>query len=64
MVVAPVEDFSDVVKKIAHGEFDAELPEIKSQDELWSTTVNKERIESELRIAQPILTNRKISSPR
>ena len=75
MVVAPVEDFSDVAKKIAHGEFDAELPEIKSQDELRelhdsfeylqhslvkyidelrSTTANKERIESELRIAQAI----------
>lgn len=64
MVVAPVEDFSDVAKKIAHGEFDAARPEIKSQDELRSTTANKERIESELRIAQAILTNRKISSPR
>lgn len=74
-VVAPVEDFSDVAKKIAHGEFDAELPKIHSQDELKdlhdsfeylqqslvryieelkSTTANKERIESELRIAQAI----------
>ena len=74
-VVAPVEDFSDVAKKIAHGEFDAELPKIQSQDELKdlhdsfeylqqslvryidelkSTTANKERIESELRIAQAI----------
>ena len=74
-VVAPVEDFSDVAKKIAHGEFDAELPDIRSQDELKdlhdsfeylqkslvqyidelkSTTANKERIESELRIAQAI----------
>jgi sigma-B regulation protein RsbU (phosphoserine phosphatase) len=33
-VVAPVEDFSDVAKKIAHGEFDTELPKIHSQDEL------------------------------
>ena len=33
-VVAPVEDFSDVAKKIAHGEFNAELPKIQSQDEL------------------------------
>lgn len=75
MVVAPVEDFSDVAKKIAHGEFNAELPAIHSQDELKelhdsfeylqhslvkyidelkSTTANKERIESELRIAQAI----------
>ena len=74
-VVAPVEDFSDVAKKIAHGEFNAELPKIQSQDELKdlhdsfeylqqslvkyieelkSTTANKERIESELRIAQAI----------
>lgn len=74
-VVAPLEDFSDVAKKIAHGEFDAELPKIHSQDELKdlhdsfeylqkslvryidelkSTTANKERIESELRIAQAI----------
>ena len=74
-VVAPLEDFSDVAKKIAHGEFDAELPKIQSQDELMdlhdsfeylqqslvryidelkSTTANKERIESELRIAQAI----------
>ena len=75
MVVAPVEDFSDVAKKIADGEFNAELPRIQSQDELRSlhdsfeylqhslvqyidelkaTTANKERIESELRIAQAI----------
>ena len=74
-VVAPVEDFSDVAKKIARGEFNAELPKINSQDELkelhdsfeylqhslvqyidelQSTTANKERIESELRIAQGI----------
>ena len=74
-VVAPVEDFSDVAKKIAHGDFNAELPKIQSQDELKdlhdsfeylqhslvqyidelkSTTANKERIESELRIAQAI----------
>ena len=74
-VVAPVEDFSDVAKKIAHGEFNVELPKIQSQDELRdlhdsfeylqqslvkyidelkSTTANKERIESELRIAQGI----------
>ena len=33
-VVAPVEDFSDVAKKIAKGDFTAELPQIKSQDEL------------------------------
>ena len=74
-VVAPVEDFSDVAKKIAQGEFNVELPKIQSQDELRdlhdsfeylqqslvkyidelkSTTANKERIESELRIAQGI----------
>ena len=74
-VVAPVEDFSDVAKKIAKGDFTAELPQIKSQDELKelrnsfeylqhslvnyieelkSTTANKERIESELRIAHKI----------
>ena len=74
-VIAPVEDFSDVAKKIAHGEFNAELPQIHSQDELKelhdsfeylqhslvryidelkSTTANKERIESELRIARAI----------
>ena len=74
-VVAPVEDFSEVAKKIANGEFNAELPQIHSQDELKelhdsfeylqhslvkyidelkSTTANKERIESELRIAHAI----------
>ena len=74
-VVAPVEDFSGVAKKIAKGDFTAELPKIQSQDELKdlhdsfkylqnslvkyidelkSTTANKERIESELRIAQGI----------
>lgn len=74
-VVAPVEDFSDVAKKIANGEFNAELPQIHSQDELKelhdsfeylqhslvryinelkATTANKERIESELRIARAI----------
>ena len=74
-VVTPVEDFSDVAKKIAHGEFHAELPQIQSQDELKelhdsfeylqhslvkyidelkATTANKERIESELRIAHAI----------
>ena len=74
-VVAPIEDFSDVAKKIAKGEFNAALPRISSNDELKelhdsfeylqdslvkyidelkSTTANKERIESELRIAQTI----------
>ena len=74
-VVAPIEDFSDVAKKIANGDFTAELPQIQSQDELKelhdsfeylqhslvnyieelkSTTANKERIESELRIAHNI----------
>ena len=74
-VVEPVEDFSDVAKKIAKGDFTAELPQIKTQDELKelhdsfeylqhslveyieelkSTTANKERIESELRIAHNI----------
>ena len=74
-VVAPVEDFSDVAKKIANGDFRAELPQIQSEDELKelhdsfeylqhslvnyieelkSTTANKERIESELRIAHNI----------
>ena len=74
-VVSPVEHFSGVAKKIAKGEFDAELPQIRSNDELQelrdsfkylqsslvqyidelkSTTANKERIESELRIAQGI----------
>ena len=74
-VVSPVEDFSDVAKKIAQGEFNAELPQIHSEDELKelhdsfeylqtsliqyidelkSTTANKERIESELRIAHAI----------
>ena len=74
-VVAPIEDFSDVAKKIANGEFAAKLPQIKSRDELKelhdsfeylqrslvkyieelkSTTANKERIESELRIAHNI----------
>ena len=74
-VVAPVEEFSDVAKKIANGDFTAELPQIHSQDELKelhdsfeylqhslvnyieelkSTTANKERIESELRIAHNI----------
>ena len=33
-VVAPVEEFSDVAKKIANGEFNAQLPNINSQDEL------------------------------
>ena len=75
MVVAPIEDFSNVAKKIAKGDFAAELPQIRSQDELKelqgsfkylqqslsqyieelkSTTANKERIESELRIAHAI----------
>ena len=74
-VVAPVEEFSDVAKKIAQGDFTAELPQISSEDELKnlhdsfeylqhslvqnidelkSTTANRERIESELRIAQGI----------
>ena len=74
-VVAPVEDFSGVAKKIAEGDFNAQLPQIHSKDELKelhdsfaylkdslvqyidelkSTTANKERIESELRIAQGI----------
>ena len=74
-VVAPVEDFSGVAKKIADGDFNAQLPQIHSKDELKelhdsfeylknslvqyidelkSTTANKERIESELRIAQGI----------
>ena len=74
-VVAPVEDFSDVTKKIANGDFTVELPQIQSEDELKelhdsfeylqhslvnyieelkSTTANKERIESELRIAHKI----------
>ena len=74
-VVSPVEEFSDVAKKIAQGDFTAELPEINSKDELRelrdsfeylqqslvqyidelkSTTANKERIESELRIARGI----------
>ena len=74
-VVAPVEEFSGVAKKIAHGDFKAELPQIRSEDELKelhdsfeylqhslvqyidelkSTTANKERIESELRIARGI----------
>ena len=33
-VVAPIEDFSGVAKKIATGKFDVELPVITSQDEL------------------------------
>lgn len=74
-VVAPIEDFSGVAKKIATGNFEAELPQITSQDELkelhdsfehmqkslvtyieelQTTTANKERIDSELRIAQAI----------
>ena len=74
-VVAPIEHFSGVAKKIAEGDFNAELPKVNSKDELQelhdsfkylqnslvqyinelkSTTANKERIESELRIAQGI----------
>jgi sigma-B regulation protein RsbU (phosphoserine phosphatase) len=74
-VVAPIEKFSDVAKKIAKGDFTAELPQIRSNDELRelhdsfgylqqslvqymeelkTTTANKERIESELRIAHAI----------
>ena len=74
-VVAPIEKFSNVAKKIAKGDFTAELPQIRSKDELKelhdsfgylqqslvkyidelkSTTANKERIESELRIARAI----------
>lgn len=73
--VAPIEEFSDVAKKIAKGDFTVELPQINSQDELQelrdsfkylqhslvqyidelkSTTANRERIESELRIAHAI----------
>ena len=33
-VVAPVEEFSNVAKKIANGEFNVELPRIHSKDEL------------------------------
>ena len=75
MVVAPIEKFSHVAKKIAQGEFSVELPHIRSNDELKelhdsfeylqhslvqyidelkTTTANKERIESELRIAHNI----------
>ena len=74
-VVLPIEEFSGVAKKIAKGNFNVELPQIQSKDELKelhdsfehlqhslvqyvdelkSTTANKERIESELRIAQGI----------
>ena len=74
-VVVPIEDFSDVAKKIANGDFNVELPQIHSRDELKelhdsfgylqhslvlyidelkTTTANKERIESELRIAHAI----------
>ena len=74
-VVAPIEEFSNVAKKIATGNFDVELPQITSQDELkelhdsfehmqnslvtyieelQTTTANKERIDSELRIAHSI----------
>ena len=74
-VVSPIEDFSNVAKTIATGDFDVQLPVITSQDELKelhdsfkhlqnslvayidelkSTTANKERIESELRIAHAI----------
>jgi sigma-B regulation protein RsbU (phosphoserine phosphatase) len=74
-VVAPIEKFSNVAKNIAHGDFTAKLPKIRSRDELRelhdsfvylqrslvkyieelkSTTANKERIESELRIAHSI----------
>ena len=74
-VVMPIEDFSDVAKKIAKGDFNVELPQIQTRDELKelhdsfeylqhslvqyidelkSTTANKERIESELRIAREI----------
>lgn len=74
-VVLPIEEFSNVVKKIADGDFKVALPKIQSHDELKelhdsfehmqqslvqyveelkSTTANKERIESELRIARAI----------
>ena len=74
-VVSPVEKFARVAKEIANGDFNAELPEIRSRDELKQlrdsfeylqhslvkyidelklTTANKERIESELRIARGI----------
>ena len=74
-VVSPVEKFADVAKQIANGDFTAELPQIRSNDELKQlhdsfeylqhslvkyidelklTTANKERIESELRIARSI----------
>lgn len=74
-VVAPIEKFSTVAKKIARGDFTAKLPKIRSRDELRelhdsfgylqrslvkyidelkTTTANKERIESELRIAHSI----------
>ncbi len=33
-VVAPVEEFADVAKKIAQGDFTVELPQIRSHDEL------------------------------
>lgn len=74
-VVAPIEDFSSAAMKIADGDFNVSLPEIRTQDELKelhdsfehlqkslvkyidelkTTTANKERIESELRIAHAI----------
>lgn len=74
-VVAPIEKFSGAARKIAQGDFNVELPEVRSQDEikelhdafehlqeslikyideLKTTTANKERIESELRIAHAI----------
>lgn len=74
-VVSPIEKFSAAAIRIADGDFNVTLPEIRSKDELRElhdsfeilqkslvryidelklTTANKERIESELRIAHSI----------
>ena len=74
-ISAPLKVFARSATEIAEGNFSAELPKIKSKDEmkllhdsfefmqqslvdymdeLRSTTANKERIESELRIASSI----------
>lgn len=74
----PLKAFAESVNEISQGNFTAELPQIKSEDEmkrlhdsfefmqhslvdymkeLKSTTVKKERIESELRIASTIQMN-------
>lgn len=47
-VVAPVEKFSDAARKIAHGDFNVELPEVRTQDELKELHDSFEHLQTSL----------------